>query len=216
MTVPTRPVRIASNIFDWLDEVRLRPGMYLRDGNSLASLESMIWGYEAAISIHRIDEPTPRFDRTFLSWVRLRRGWSTSLGWADAIHRAVREGQRPLDLFFALVDEYRKVTPQVLARARLTSRNKATGKTGTDGLGRARPPPLELQIVRYAPDKLFLLRYRYPSSIEDSVLFDNGSHATSLSFAKDHARREFGVTAEQWKRVPAVQKPRSSGRRKGR
>ena len=211
MTVTTRPVRIVSNIFDWLDEVRRRPEMYLGDVNSLASLEAMIWGYEAAISIHRIEEPTPRFDRTFLSWVRLRRGWSTSLGWADAIHRAVREGQRPLDLFFELVDEYRKVTPQVVARARLTRRNKATGKTGPDGLGRARPPPLELQVVRYAPEKLFLLRYRYPSSIEDSVLFDNGSHATSLSFAKGYARREFGVTAEQWKRVR-----RSSGRRTGR
>ncbi|MDP3236222.1 MAG: hypothetical protein Q8N26_25760 [Myxococcales bacterium] len=134
-----------------------------------------------------------------------------SAGWADAIYGAVREGQRPLDLFFELVDEYRKVTPQVLARARLTSRNEATGKTGTDGLGRARPPPLEVQIVRYAPDNLFLLRYRYPLLVVDQVMYGDGSNATSLSFAKRHARQEFGVTAEQWKRVP-----RSSGRRTGR
>jgi hypothetical protein len=221
-TVPTwEPTRI-SNVFEWLDEVRKRPGMYIRasgndrDGASLDHLESMLWGYEAAIRAHRIDESTPRFTHSFLWWVRLRRGWSMSAGWAKAVVRSVREGQQPLDLFFELVDEYRQVTPRVLTTVQLKASNKATGKTGTDGIGRARSPPRELQIVQYAPEKLFLLRYCYPSVVHEVVLDDNGKYTTSLAFAKLHARREFGITASQWRPVASASVPSRvtpSGRR---
>jgi len=199
-TVPTREHAVLTNVFEWLDEVRARPFMYIRDEADLDALESMIWGYEAAIRLHQIDEAVPRFGLLFLGWVRHRRGWSTSNGWAHAVRTHVRKNQRPLDLFLELIDQYRQLSPRVVATVRLRQRHRATGEAGTDGLGRARPPPRELQIVRYAPEPLFVLRYRYPSAIEEIMLMKpNGSLATGVAFAQKHALLEFGISPSEWR-----------------
>lgn len=196
---PTWRLGKLRDVFDWLDLVRQRPMMYIGSESDLATLESLLWGYGTALSVHRIDELVPRFDRAFLAWIRIRYRWSTSTGWAAAVLRAVQSGQRPLDLFFELVDEYRKVSPRVIARARLGPANQATGDVGTDGLGRARPPPRELEIVQYFPERLFLLRYRYPSGVCEEAMFDNGKFETNVAFAKQFAWREFRVAKSQWK-----------------
>lgn len=200
--VPTWPVeKQARNVFDWLEGVRQRPFMYIRDETDVRTLESMLHGYGSALDVHQVDELVPQFDHAFLCWLRIRYRWSTSLGWAEAVLRATRPEQRPLDLFFEVVDEYRKVSPRVIARAVLGPANQAMGDVGTDGRGRARPPPRELEIVQYSPERLFLLRYRYPSSVHEHTMFDDGSDETSVDFAKGFAWREFRITRSQWKRV---------------
>lgn len=67
---PGEPERIA-NVFEWLDQVRQRPTMFIRDQDALEDLSSILWGYETAIRNHQIDESTPRFDRTFNASVPL-------------------------------------------------------------------------------------------------------------------------------------------------
>lgn len=198
-TVPTWKHNRVANVFDWLDEVRRRPSMYVRAESAADDLEHLLWGYETALHVHGVDEDTPRFGRTFLAWVRLRRDWVMSMGWAHAVSREAKKRQTPLELFFELVDEYRQLSVRVVAKARLRKHNKATGAVGTDGLGRARPPPREIEIVQYAPEPLFLLRYRYASGVDENVMYDDGSYATSVAFAKRHALLEFGIEASQWR-----------------
>lgn len=105
-----------------------------------------------------------------------------STGWAHAILRSVEKDERPLDLFFELVDEYRKLQPRVVASARLGPQNKARA------WGPARPRVL--QIVQYAPENFFLFRYRYASGVVfDEVVRSGAITATSLGFAMSCANQ---------------------------
>jgi hypothetical protein len=51
---PRRPSEL-SDVYEFLDEVRLRPGMRVRHG-SLQHLNSVLIGYAVASEIHDIDE----------------------------------------------------------------------------------------------------------------------------------------------------------------
>src|SRR5512133_235156 len=93
-----------SNVFDWLDQIRQRPGMYLGDGGP-SGLETLIWGYYSALGVHHLDEGVPEMTRHFSSWLRLCKRWSLSQGWARAIEEHAKEGDVPLENFFRLVGE---------------------------------------------------------------------------------------------------------------
>ncbi|MFJ7302383.1 hypothetical protein [Streptomyces sp. NPDC099088] len=98
---------------DFLDEVRLRPGMWLR-GSSLQHLESMLIGYRAALGVHGIPEDfdfwSPGSRGPFAEWLCQRLGHKTPspLGWAVEIEREAETTNKPaVELFFSLLDEYR-------------------------------------------------------------------------------------------------------------
>ncbi|MFF7122278.1 hypothetical protein [Streptomyces sp. NPDC008240] len=106
---PRRP-RELSNVNEFLDEVRVRPGMWVRR-SSLQHLDSMLTGYAVASEIHDIDE---RFDfwngGPFSQWLwkRLSMAYPSALGWAVEIERAAEEaGTHPMEMFFSLLDEFR-------------------------------------------------------------------------------------------------------------
>src|SRR5437879_1940778 len=93
------------NVFDWLDNHRARPPMYLRDG-CLRDLESLVWGYYSALSMHGIVEEVPAMNRHFLSWLHYRTGWSCcSCGWAHALGSLHPAHDAALAAFFRFVDE---------------------------------------------------------------------------------------------------------------
>ncbi len=173
-------------VFELLDAARERPGMFGIDDQNLEPLELMIWGYQRALHTHGLDLDVPGFGQVFLCWVRLRRGWSMSRGWAHALARHARKGRTPAQLFFELVDEYRQLKPRVLEQ-----------------IG-------ELQIVRYEPQPFHVLRRLGDSGVQDDVLMTpNGSYATTLRFARAEVRRRTGVT-------PASKRRPSGTRRRGR
>ncbi|MFG2380836.1 hypothetical protein [Streptomyces avermitilis] len=100
------------DVHDFLDEVRLRPGMWLR-GSSLQHLESMLIGYRVALGVHGIPE-----DFDFWSpgqgpfaewlWQRLGHKYPSALGWAVEIEReAEATNESAVELFFSLLDEFR-------------------------------------------------------------------------------------------------------------
>ncbi|MBB2913250.1 hypothetical protein FHS43_004548 [Streptosporangium becharense] len=94
------------NVYGFLEEVRHRPGMWLRDG-SLRDLEMILIGYRVALDVHGVEE---RFDfwpsGPFSAWLARYGRWS-ALGWAAEIERQVEPGTTPLESFFAFLDEYR-------------------------------------------------------------------------------------------------------------
>jgi hypothetical protein len=101
-----------SSVHDFLEEIRLRPGMWLR-GDSLQHLDSMLIGYRAAMVIHGIEEHfafwSPGTQGPFAEWLWQRLGRPSALGWAVEIEREAQEAGVPVvELFFALWDEYRR------------------------------------------------------------------------------------------------------------
>ncbi|MEV4456161.1 hypothetical protein [Microbispora sp. NPDC049633] len=108
-----RPVRKPSelhDVYEFLEEVRLRPGMWVRR-SSLQHLDSMLVGYRLAAEIHGIDEPFDFFNGgPFAEWLwkRLDMPYGSALGWAVEIERAAEKSNTPpMEMFFALLDEFR-------------------------------------------------------------------------------------------------------------
>ncbi|MFJ7154487.1 hypothetical protein ACIQUQ_06075 [Streptomyces sp. NPDC101118] len=104
-----RHVRDLRDVYDFLDEIRLRPGMWVR-GSSLQHLDSMLLGYRVAAEIHGTQDGA-EFAHTgaFSTWLWQRFNFTSSpLGWAVEIERAAeREGRPPMELFFDLLDAFR-------------------------------------------------------------------------------------------------------------
>ncbi len=148
-------------VFHWLDLVRARPGMYILQ-NSIVELETMIWGYIAALQVHGMTENTPSMGRHFLTWVHRRTGWSTSSGWAVAIQENSGSDDS-LSVFFELVDEYRLLRPIERERA------------STQGF--------TLQLLQYDPADLYFIRVvEHRHAIDQDLL-------QSRVAAKDQAKR---------------------------
>ncbi|MFF4779667.1 hypothetical protein ACFY05_43335 [Microtetraspora fusca] len=98
------------DVYEFLDEVRLRPSMWIRRG-SLQHLDSTLAGYGTALQIHGIDEPFDFWNNgPFAKWLwkRLEMSYPSALGWAVEIERAAEKTGTPaMELFFALLDEFR-------------------------------------------------------------------------------------------------------------
>ena len=96
-----------ADVVEFLEEVRLRPGMWVR-GGSLEHLESMLVGYRVALDVHGIAE---EFDfwpgGRFTEWLCAKLGRHSSLSWSARIEReAAAAGLNPMDVFFNFLDEY--------------------------------------------------------------------------------------------------------------
>ncbi|MFI1168675.1 hypothetical protein ACH4UM_35220 [Streptomyces sp. NPDC020801] len=102
-----------SDVYDFLEEVRLRPGMWVCR-SSLQHLDSMLTGYRVALGVHGIAEPfdfwNPGGSSRFSEWLWPRLGMRhpSPLGWATEIERAAEQDGRPaMEMFFELLDEFR-------------------------------------------------------------------------------------------------------------
>ncbi|MFI8423692.1 hypothetical protein [Streptomyces sp. NPDC085479] len=94
-------------VYDFLDQIRLRPGMWL-PGGSLQHLQSMLAGYRVALGVHSADEPWPFWpEDDFSRWLGEHRGITGSLTWAAEIERNTPAGSTPVEEFFRLLDTYR-------------------------------------------------------------------------------------------------------------
>ncbi|WP_143202971.1 hypothetical protein [Streptomyces sp. CB02261] len=99
------------NVYDLLDQVRLRPGMWV-PGSSLTHLDTMLIGYSVALTVHDAEEDfpfwTPGRESPFDTWLRKRNGYESSLRWSAQIEReAAAVGMPAIELFFTLLDQFR-------------------------------------------------------------------------------------------------------------
>ncbi|MFI6393969.1 hypothetical protein ACIBHY_07255 [Nonomuraea sp. NPDC050547] len=95
-----------SDVFDFLEEVRLRPGTWVR---SLEDLGSVLIGYQVAVKVHGVTEQVDFWPSgPFAEWLWTKLGRHSSLGWAVEIQREAEAANvNPMELFFAFVDDYR-------------------------------------------------------------------------------------------------------------
>ncbi|WP_437496802.1 hypothetical protein [Sorangium sp. So ce1099] len=101
-----------ASVFDVLDEIRKRPGMYVGGDESqrvsqLQNLEQLLCGYCLALRHHRIQERVLDFNREFGAYLLETRGWSASCGPVAAIRDAAKSDVELWELFWMLVDEFR-------------------------------------------------------------------------------------------------------------
>ncbi|MFC9629357.1 hypothetical protein ACFTY8_08685 [Streptomyces mirabilis] len=115
-----RPLSDLTDAYDLLEEVRLRPGMWVRR-SSLQHLDSLLTGYGVSLEIHGVEE---EFDflhtGPFAQWLwkRLDMAYPSALGWAVEIERAAEAADVPaLELFFDLLDEFRAAHHDVQPQA---------------------------------------------------------------------------------------------------
>ncbi|MDX3326930.1 MULTISPECIES: barstar family protein [Streptomyces] len=101
-----------TDVYDFLDQVRLRPGMWL-SGGSLHDLQTMLIGYQVALGVHSIDDPCDFWHGgAFSQWLGTRLGGSSPLGWAADIQRNTPDDSTPVEEFFRLLDAYRSGVAQ--------------------------------------------------------------------------------------------------------
>ncbi|WP_329121020.1 hypothetical protein [Streptomyces sp. NBC_01353] len=110
MTKPKPPDEF-ENVYDFLDQVRHRPGMWV-PGSSLAHLDAMLIGYRVAMEVHEAEEDfpfwTPGGDTPFGIWLNERNGRASALRWSTQIeHEAETTGAPAIELFFTLLDQFR-------------------------------------------------------------------------------------------------------------
>ncbi|OKJ50323.1 hypothetical protein AMK27_35215 [Streptomyces sp. CB02009] len=105
-----KPVSEWRDVYDFLDQVRLRPGMFVR-GGSLLELQAMLYGYRVASEIYGPQAMTDfEHQGPFAEWLwpRLGHAFASPLGWAVEITKAAEaSGRAGIDLFFDLLSEFK-------------------------------------------------------------------------------------------------------------
>jgi hypothetical protein len=192
---------VITNVFDWLDSVERRPGMFLGD-RGLEELETLLWGYEAALGVHSIDEGVPRMGRHFLEWMGWRTHWSMACGWADAVASRFDGLDAQLRYFFERVREYRALRPTAVCSVALEARHQPTGKRLVIGFGQGSQAPEAIDIVQDAPLHFLRFRYRERLVVEGLLQVNRPDGSldieTSLDDARAWVQAEFQVRPDEW------------------
>ncbi|MFD5365498.1 hypothetical protein [Streptomyces sp. NPDC127103] len=105
-----KPVGECRDVYEFLDQVRMRPGMFVR-GGSLLELQAMLHGYRVASEIHS-PQAVLDFEHAgpFTEWLWPRLGYAhaSPMGWAIEVMKAAEaSGRAGIDLFFDLLSEYK-------------------------------------------------------------------------------------------------------------
>ncbi|MFC4518378.1 hypothetical protein [Streptomyces ehimensis] len=111
--------RDCMDVYDFLEQVRLRPGMWL-PGGSLRHLQAILIGYQIAATVHSVDDPCDFWHGgAFSQWLGKHLDGSSTLGWAADIERNTPAGSTPVEEFFRLLDAYRRDTAPNVATSQL-------------------------------------------------------------------------------------------------
>ncbi|WP_437685676.1 hypothetical protein [Sorangium sp. So ce176] len=101
-----------ASVFEVLDKIRKRPGMYVGGDESqramqLQNLEQLLCGYSLALRHHHIQGRVADFAHEFGACLREAKGWSASCGPIAAIREAATSDEEAWESFWRLVDEFR-------------------------------------------------------------------------------------------------------------
>jgi hypothetical protein len=108
------------HIFELCDAIRRRPAIYLDGDKSIKRLRSFLVGYEAGVGFQAGSDVNQRKligaedIRSFNDWVAKRLGYGNSTsGWCNMILSRTDSDEKAFDMFFQLLDEFRKtILPQ--------------------------------------------------------------------------------------------------------
>ena len=150
----------ASNVNNFLDEVENGPGGFFRsDENRLLCLEDQIRGYYTALRIHGIQEDIPHLDQDFVQWINYETGWSTCVGWAQAIilFSGAEQGDAQLDVFFRLARRFLSLSRVEVAFAVLSADQVANLIADEKVFAGHGKDSGKVSIMRYGDEPLYYL-----------------------------------------------------------
>lgn len=102
------------SVFDLLDDVYIRPGMYLggddfRRGLQLRNLEHLLSGYTLALARHAIKESVTDINREFGRYLFKEKGWSAACGPVAAVIEHTESETEAWEVFWKLIATFRDV-----------------------------------------------------------------------------------------------------------
>ena len=154
------------NIFDLIDIIKEHISMFIPD-KSIKSLSTYLAGYESCLKLHSIVEKGVPLFKHFGEWLKTKFDWNLSYGWAHAITENTEEQQVPLQKFYSLVNEFRKLQLEVVLTMKFPSNQKIIPIIQTKKDENLILSPKKIQIIQYIPENLFFLRFLYTEKQED-------------------------------------------------
>ncbi|MEP1305938.1 MAG: hypothetical protein ABJK11_16225 [Balneola sp.] len=113
------------NIFELIELIKKRPGLYIADSN-ITSIQNFIYGYDLACLVNNIEHKNvfPLF-WYFHEWIKEKYNWSSSTaGWKNIILQENNNDEiKSLDVFFAQIEEFKKLHPISIEYIELTKEN---------------------------------------------------------------------------------------------
>ena len=178
------------NIYDLLDEIRRRPGMYIGD-HSPTRLRSFIFGYCFALSENESKEDLSESNfYGFHDWVAIKYGYNESTsGWCHMIEEQRKCPEEALWLFYQLLDEYRNLHPQVFCKV---ENSKGFDINYGSGSNNCRPSILQIEEVLPNKEWVSLVAYNAVNEILDVYPEDD------IDKAKRRAYEVFKVKSISW------------------
>ncbi len=181
------------NIFDLIDLIQQRTAMFIPD-KSINSLKTYLDGYDSCMWVHGLIELDVPMFKHFGEWLaRMFNYQFTSLGWAYATQNTIDNKQDPLQLFFQLSRDFRKLQPQMVTSVKIEPHHQQTGIKSINGNGGSISIPLEIQVIQYKPERLFFVRHCYKARYEHSY-----SLFSAIKEAKNQVEEDFQVSSEEW------------------
>ncbi len=190
------------NIYELLDTIRRRPGMYF-GYHSPTHLHSFISGYYFTNHPDESDSTISPPFHSFHDWVAAKLGYyeSTS-GWAYMIEDQREDKEEALWLFFQLLDEFRGFRPRTLAAIRYDKKDAINRRLYTR-YRKARgtlepvekPCPQYLTIEEVLPKREWVVLLA--KDVEGKLL--DCRPCDTVGQAIERASEIFGVHAQEWK-----------------
>lgn len=102
------------SVFELLEDVRSRPGMYLGGedtlrGLQLRNLEHLLSGYTLALNRHAITERVTDINREFARYIFEQKGWSAACGPVAAVVEHTKSETEAWEVFWNLMAGFRDV-----------------------------------------------------------------------------------------------------------
>jgi len=176
-------------VYQHLKRMQPRLEMYLGT-RSIKRLEAYLHGYEAALSVHGIEEEGAPSFAQFPSWLELSLRIGVSRGWARALLDYCGDEEKALARFFALAEEFGALSS--VPGETLTLRPDQDRTADFHALNSAQPVPTRLQLMYLRPGDWCYLREWYGDQPQDRNF---GRDAAGVLWLVEW---EFGIPPSEW------------------
>ncbi|MDJ1501192.1 hypothetical protein [Xanthocytophaga agilis] len=114
------------DIYQLLDKIKPRPGMYLGKG-SISALAQFIGGYDYAFHSLGIDNPEMPPFHMFHEWAAHRFNWyEATAGWSHIILQECEGNEaRALDVFYQVLEDFKRLIPIAITKVSIQPENRA-------------------------------------------------------------------------------------------
>jgi hypothetical protein len=178
------------DIYDLLDSLRKRPGMYLGHSTGSSSFSNLIT-FVNALGFSSIGDGTPSYGE-FNRWITERvDGMSKTMPWSWM--QSEWGNDKAFEMFFELLDEYRTCTHVYLCRAIIREHKPNLYHVNSDGEHVEPEKPLEVCAAQFAPSSVYYLLEVYTNRH-----FYSFPYHKSVDAVKKEAKLRWRVPEDEW------------------